>query len=200
MPIPAEATAVHGISNEDVKDQPSFASLAAKLADFFKDADIGGFNILRFDIPLIVEEFIRAGVTPPFNQLTRYVDAMTIFHKMEKRDLSAAYKFYCNKEMENAHQAEADVLASAEIFDAQISHYNLDADIDSLHTFCNNGKQMVDFAGNFKTSDDGTILFNFGKNKGKPVVSDRGYLEWMLKSDFTADTKRWCRHFLSSNG
>jgi len=125
---------------------------------------------------------------------------MAIFHKMEKRDLSAAYKFYCKKEMENAHQAEADVLASTEIFDAQISHYDLVADIETLHNFCNEGKPFVDFAGSFKYNKTGTIIFSFGKNKGKPVVSDRGYLEWMLKSDFTADTKRWCRHFLSSNG
>jgi len=125
---------------------------------------------------------------------------MAIFHKMEKRDLSSAYKFYCDKSLENAHQAEADVIASVEIFDAQISHYGLKADIVTLRTFCNDGNQIVDFAGNFKTSDDGTIIFNFGKNKGKPVASDRSYLEWMLKSDFTADTKRWCRHFLSSAG
>ncbi len=189
IPIPAEASAIHGIYDDDVMDAPKFSEIAKGLSNYFIGSDIGGFNVLRFDIPLLVEEFLRAGAAVPFDASTRYVDAMSIFHKMERRDLTAAYKIYCGKDHTGAHGAAADVQVSAEVFNAQISRYGLENNIEALHNFCNNGNEIVDFAGKFKRDESGEIIFAFGKNMGKPVLKERNYLTWILEGEFPFHTK-----------
>lgn len=188
-PIPPEATAVHGISDDDVKDEPPFAHFASSLANSLNGCDLAGFNILRFDLPLLTEEFLRANVALPFNENTRTVDAMKIFHKYERRDLTAAVKFYCDADHSQAHAAEADVIATESVLSAQIDRYGLPNDIDSLHDLSTDGKKRVDYAGNFMRDENGTICFSFGKHKGKPATSEPSYLEWMLKSEFPIQTK-----------
>lgn len=192
MPIPAEATAIHGITDEDVKDCPTFKSVAKSLAALIEGCDLAGFNSNRFDIPLLAEEFLRAGVNIDFSK-RKFVDVQTIFHKMEQRTLSAAYKFYCDKNLENAHTAEADTLATYEILKAQLDHYpDLKNDIAFLSeysSFTNN----VDFAGRMVYNDKGEEVFNFGKHKGR-LVSDvlrdePGYYSWIMQGDFPLNTK-----------
>lgn len=197
IPIPPEATAVHGITDDDVKNEKSFAELAKGLSNYFLGCDIGGYNIMKFDIPLLVEEFIRASASVPFDVETRKIDAMTIFHKMEKRDLTAAYKFYCDKDHAGAHGAAADVQVSAEVFNAQISRYGLKNNVEALHEFCNDGKEIIDFAGSFCRNESGNIVFSFGKHKGKIASSEPNYLQWMLNSDFTGNTKDCIRKILN---
>ena len=167
MPIPPESTAIHGITDEDVKDCPTFKEIAKSLAAQIEGCDLAGYNSNRFDIPLLAEEFLRAGVDIDLNK-RKFVDVQTIFHKMEQRTLSAAYKFYCDKSLENAHTAEADTMATYEILKAQLDRYpdDLQNDIDFLSkysSFTNN----VDFAGRMIYNEDGKEVINFGKYKGK---------------------------------
>lgn len=197
MPIPAAASAVHGIYDADVAALPSFAEYAPSIADFFRGCDIAGFNILRFDLPLLVEEFYRASVSPPFSSNTKTIDAKIIYHHYERRDLSTALKFYCDLDHEGAHAAEADVEATAKVLDAQITKYDLPSDVNSLHELSTGGQKMVDYDGKFFKNEDGIICFAFGKNKGKRAISDPRYLEWMLTGSFTLDTKYWCKHLLN---
>lgn len=169
MPIPPESTAIHGITDEDVKDCPTFKEIAKSLAAQIEGCDLAGYNSNRFDIPLLAEEFLRAGVDIDLNK-RKFVDVQTIFHKMEQRTLSAAYKFYCDKSLENAHTAEADTMATYEILKAQLDRYpdDLQNDIDFLSkysSFTNN----VDFAGRMIYNEDGKEVINFGKYKGKLV-------------------------------
>ena len=169
MPIPPESTAIHGITDEDVKDCPTFKEIAKSLAAQIEGCDLAGYNSNRFDIPLLVEEFLRAGVDIDLNK-RKFVDVQTIFHKMEQRTLSAAYKFYCDKSLENAHTAEADTMATYEILKAQLDRYpdDLQNDIEFLSkysSFTNN----VDFAGRMVYNEDGKETINFGKYKGKLV-------------------------------
>lgn len=197
IPIPAEASAVHGITDADVKDLSNFKAIASALAEHMKDCDLAGFNILGFDLPMLAEEFHRAGVEPPFNSATKIVDAKVIFHQYEKRDLSAAVMFYCGRVHEGAHSAEADVLSTIDVLEAQITKYSLPADVPSLHLLCEGDKIRVDYAGKFIKDQEGNILFNFGKHKGKNTLSEPSYLEWMINSgDFTRDTKYWCKRQL----
>ena len=193
MPIPAESTAVHGITDEDVKDSPTFKELAPKIIDMIKDSDLGGFNSNRFDIPLLAEELLRAGYDFDLSK-HKPVDAQTIFHKMEPRNLAAAFKFYCEKELVNAHTAEADVTATYEILESQLTRYtDIKPDINSLHEFCNTTKN-VDLAGRIVYDDKKREVFNFGKYKGRLVTdvfkTDPSYYDWMLKGDFSRDTKQ----------
>jgi DNA polymerase-3 subunit epsilon len=193
IPIPAEVTAIHGISDADVADKPSFAEFARELAVFMQGCDFGGFNSNKFDFPMLVEEFLRAGVDfDPENR--KFVDAQRIFHTMEPRNLKAAYKFYCDADLENAHSAEADTRATWEILKAQVVRYQqLENNIDFLHKFSGQSNN-VDLAGRIVLNDKGEEVFNFGKHKGKLVSqvfkSEPGYYQWMMDNDFSLDTKR----------
>lgn len=193
MPIPEASTAVHGITDEDVKDCPTFKQVAKSLAGIFEGADIAGFNSNRFDVPLLVEEFLRAGVDVDFSR-KRFIDVQTIFHKMEKRTLEAAYRFYCDKDLTNAHSAEADTRATYEVLMAQLDHYpdTLENDMDFLSEFSSHNKN-VDFAGRLIYDDDNEEVINFGKYKGRKarevLKQDPGYFGWIQGSDFPQDTK-----------
>ena len=192
-PIPPEATAVHGITDEDVKDQPTFAQVAKSLAQFIQGCDFGGFNSNRFDLPVLAEEFLRAGVDVDLKR-RRFVDVQTIFHKKEQRTLVAAYKFYCNRDLEDAHSAEADTRATYEVLKAQIDHYDdLENDIDFLADFSTQHR-CADFAGYILYDDHEEEIFGFGKYKGRRVSevlrSDPGYYAWMSNGDFPLYTKR----------
>ncbi|MFR9661538.1 MAG: 3'-5' exonuclease, partial [Rikenellaceae bacterium] len=170
MPIPAESTAVHGITDEDVKDCPCFAQIARSLAAFLEGCDFGGFNSNRFDVPVLVEEFMRAGVEVDFRR-RKFIDVQNIFHKLEQRTLVAAYKFYCGKDLENSHSAEADTLATYEVLLAQLERYpeELKGDVPSLAEFSSRG-EMADYAGRIAYDDKGVEVFTFGKYKGKSVA------------------------------
>ena len=192
MHIPAEATAIHGITDEDVRDCPTFAQVAKSLEQFIRGCDFGGFNSNRFDLPVLVEEFLRAGVDVDFKR-RRFVDVQNIFHKKEQRTLVAAYKFYCDKNLEDAHTAEADTRATYEVLKAQLDRYSdLQNDIAFLADYSSFSKN-VDFAGRMVYDDNGVEVFNFGKYKGMSVAEvlkkDPGYYSWILNSDFTLNTK-----------
>jgi len=193
MPISPQATAVHGITDEDVKDCPPFQDLARTLAKLLEDCDLAGFNLNRFDVPLLAEEFLRAGVDVDLSK-RKCIDVLTIFHKMEPRNLIAAYRFYCGKELADAHQAEQDTLATYEVLTAQLERYpDLPNDVEALSaysSFTNN----VDFAGRMIFNENGEEVFNFGKYKGQLVVNalkrDPGYYSWIMQGDFSGDTKK----------
>lgn len=192
MPIPAEATAIHGIHDEDVKDCPTFKEVARNIARDIEGCDLAGFNSNRFDIPVLAEEFLRAGVNIDLAR-HKFVDVQVIFHKMEQRTLSAAYKFYCGKNLEDAHTAEADTRATYEVLMAQLDRYpELKNDIVFLSEYSSFNRN-VDFAGRMVYNDAGVEVFNFGKYKGASVVEvlkkDPGYYSWILNSDFTLNTK-----------
>lgn len=193
MPIPAQATAIHGISDEDVKDAPTFKSIAKSLASQIEGCDLAGYNSNRFDIPLLAEEFLRAGVDIDMMK-RKFVDVQTIFHKKEQRTLSAAYKFYCDKDLENAHSAEADTKATYEILKAQLDHYpDLQNDIAFLSEFSAFGNN-VDFAGRVIFNEKQQECINFGKYKGRIVEDvlreDPGYYGWIMQGDFPLHTKK----------
>jgi DNA polymerase-3 subunit epsilon len=193
IPIPLEVSLIHGIYDDDVKNAPLFKLKAKELAEEFMGCDFAGFNSNKFDFPLLVEEFLRAGVEFDVEN-RKFVDAQRIFHMMEQRTLTAAYKFYCNKELINAHSAEADTIATLEVLKAQIERYeNLENDVDFLHNFTKQDKN-VDLAGRIIYNIDGIPIFNFGKHKGKLVQdvfkTDFGYYDWMMNGDFAEDTKR----------
>lgn len=191
--IPEEATAVHHITDEDVKDCPKFKDIAKNLSKVFEGCDIAGFNSNRFDIPLLAEEFLNAGVLIDFSK-RKFVDVQTIFHKMEQRTLVAAYKFYCDKDLTEAHSASADTRATYEVLKAQLDRYaDLKNDIDYLSNFSSQVKN-VDLMGRIVYNDKQQEVFNFGKYKGVPVEEvfrkDIGYYAWMMQGDFAQDTKR----------
>jgi len=193
MPIPEKVVAIHGISNEDVKDAPTFNEVAKSLARDFEGCDLGGYNSVRFDIPLMAEEFLRAGVDIDLKR-RKFVDVQVIFMKMEPRTLSAAYKFFVNKELSNAHSAEADTMATYEVLQAQLDRYsNLENDIGKLAEFSAHTRN-VDFAGRIVYNEEDVEVFNFGKYKGTPVSEvldkDPGYYGWMMKGDFPLYTKK----------
>lgn len=192
--IPAEATAVHHITDEDVAHERQFKDIARELVRTFQGCDIGGFNSNKFDLPLLQEEFIRAGVEDFDPSRVRLIDVQTIFHKMEQRTLVAAYKFYCGKDLTEAHSANADTRATYEVLKAQLDRYpELQNDMDYLANFSTQ-RRGVDLAGRIVYDDKGREIFNFGKHKGKTVdevfASDPNYCAWMQQSDFAADTKR----------
>ena len=191
--IPQDVTTLTGISNDDVKDCPSFKDVASELSVTFRNCDFAGFNSNRFDIPLLAEEFLRAEVDIDLSR-RKFVDVQVIFHKMEQRTLSAAYKFYCGKNLEDAHTAEADTRATYEVLMAQLDRYpeDLQNDVNFLSDFSSFNKN-VDFAGRMVYDDKGIEVFNFGKYKGMSVAEvlkrDPGYYGWILNSDFTLNTK-----------
>jgi DNA polymerase-3 subunit epsilon len=205
IPILPESTAIHGISNEDVQGQPTFKELAKEYAKFLEGADLSGFAILKFDIPMLVEEFLRAGVEFDYSR-KKIIDAQKIFHLMEKRTLSAAYKFYLNKNLEDSHSAEADTQASMEVLLAQVALYDgqdvtdgignkigeIRNDMDALSKLVS--ESLVDLAGRMILNSKGEEVINFGKHKGKVVTSvlkdEPSYYDWVMNGDFPMDTKR----------
>lgn len=191
--IPKEVTEIHGISDADVADKPTFKEVAKDVYNMIKDSDLGGFNSNRFDIPLLAEELLRADVD--FDMKNRVsVDVQTIFHKMEQRTLSAAYKFYCQEELVGAHGAEADTKATYEVLKAQIAKYDeIENDTKFLAEFSSR-KQFADFAGFIAYNKEGEECFSFGKHKGKLVKevleTEPGYFGWLLNADFPLYTKK----------
>lgn len=193
MPIPKESTAVHGITDERVKDAPTFKDIAPKILEMISGTDLGGFNSNRFDVPLLAEELLRAGLDFDVTKF-KLVDAQTIFHKMEPRNLTAAYQFYCKKDLENAHSAEADVLATFEVIDAQVGHYDdLPKEIAGLSDFSFHSK-FADLAGMIHFDENDQEIFAFGKYKGQKVKEvfqkDLGYYAWIQNADFPLYTKK----------
>jgi DNA polymerase-3 subunit epsilon len=206
IPIPEKATMIHGITNDDVKDAPLFKEVARTLARFMEGCDLAGFNSNRFDIPLLVEEFLRADVDVDFKK-RKFVDVQAIFHKMEKRTLTAAYKFYCSKELTQAHQAMSDVRATYEVLQAQLDLYNnvefedingrksipVENNMEKLSEFSSYDRN-VDYMGRIVFNDENAPVFNFGKNKGLPVekvlMEQPGYYGWIMNGDFPLYTKK----------
>ncbi|WP_407405939.1 exonuclease domain-containing protein [Chryseobacterium sp.] len=193
MPIPLQASEIHGIYDEDIKDAPTFKEIASKVVEMITGADLGGFNSNRFDVPLLAEELLRAGLD---FDLTRFklVDAQTIYHKKEPRNLGAAYQFYCGKTIENAHSAEADVMATFEVLDAQVGKYDdIPKDINALSEFTFHNKN-ADLAGFIGINANDVAVFNFGKYKGQEVKEvfkkDLGYYGWLQNADFPLYTKK----------
>ena len=193
MPIPAEATAVHGITDEDVKDAPTFAQVARSLEQFIRGCDFGGFNSNRFDLPVLVEEFLRAGVDVDLKR-RRFIDVQNIFHKKEQRTLVAAYKFYCDKDLEEAHSAAADTKATYEVLQAQLDRYaDLRNDVDALAEYSCRA-EAADYAGRILYNEKGEEVFGFGKYRGRSVAevfrAEPSYYAWMMNGDFPLYTKK----------
>lgn len=192
--IPDEASKVHGIYDADVHDCPTFRDKAQELANLFEGCDLAGFNSNRFDIPLLAEEFIRAGINIDLT-LARRVDVQNIYHKLERRTLAAAYRFYCGKDLENAHSALADTEATLEVLEAQLDRYpdTLENNIGFLSDFSCRDRN-VDFAGRFVYNDAGEVEINFGKHKGRLLREilriEPSYYNWIMQSDFTMNTKQ----------
>ena len=192
IPIPQSAADIHGISNEMVKDAPTFKQVANEVKQFIDQCDLGGYNSNRFDIPMLIEEFLRVDIEFSTDG-RKLVDVQKVFHMMEQRTLSAAYKFYCEKSLENAHSAEADALATWEILEAQVERYPQIGDtVESIVKFTGED-DIVDFARRF-VKEKGIEIFNFGKHKGKPVTQvlkeEPQYYDWMMKGDFAMNTKQ----------
>lgn len=193
MHIPEESSNIHGIYDEDVKDCPTFKGIAKELAYYIEGCDLGGYNSNRFDIPLLAEEFLRVDVDFDMSK-RKFVDVQTIFHKMEQRTLAAAYRFYCDKSLEDAHTAAADTFATYEVLKSQLDRYGdkLENNIEFLSKFSTQNKN-ADFAGFIVYDEKGVEVFNFGKNKGIPVEKvlkeQQGYYDWVMKSDFPLYTK-----------
>jgi DNA polymerase-3 subunit epsilon len=206
IPIPQEVSLIHGIYDEDVKDEPTFKAIAKSLADFIGDADLAGYNSNKFDVPMLLEEFYRAGIDFPMEN-RRLIDVQNIFHQMEQRTLVAAYKFYCNKDLIDAHSAEADVRATYEVLKAQLDMYQEKVftdkqgnqsipvvnDMQKLADFSTN-RDWVDFGGRMVYDKEGNEVFNFGKHKGKRVTDvlekEPSYFDWMMNGDFALSTKK----------
>jgi len=206
MPIPLQSSLIHGIYDKDIANEPTFKGVAQELSDFIGDADLAGYNSNRFDIPVLLEEFLRAGVDFDMSD-RKFVDVQNIFHQMEQRTLRAAYKFYCDKDIVNAHSAEADITATYHVLLAQIERYKdtdfedkqgnlskpVQNNVDALHTFTNLNKP-VDFAGRMVFNENDEETFNFGKHKGKTVEqvfdTEPSYYAWMKQGDFPLYTKK----------
>ncbi|MCC7333294.1 MAG: 3'-5' exonuclease [Flavobacteriales bacterium] len=193
IPIPIEASTVHGITDYDIANSPTFKEIAKEISNFIDGCDLAGFNSNKFDIPMLAEEFLRADVDFDVSK-RKCIDVQNIFHKMEQRTLSAAYQFYCKKDLENAHSAEADTMATFEILEAQLSKYKeLQNDVKFLSDFSQRSVN-VDLMGRIVYDDKGIEIFNFGKHKGKSVEQvfeiDPGYYSWMMNGDFPLYTKK----------
>ena len=192
IPIPIESSLIHGIYDDDIKDSPTFQSVSKDIHTFIAACDLAGYNSNKFDIPLLIEEFTRVDMNMDITAI-KLIDVQNIFHKLEQRTLSAAYKFYCDKSLENAHSAAADTMATFEVLLAQIEKYEvLENDVDFLSKFSTVNKN-VDLAGRIVMNDKGEEVFNFGKYKGRPVRDvfkiESSYYDWMMKGDFATNTK-----------
>lgn len=195
MPIPAESSAIHGITDEMVKNEPTFKDLAEEIAAFIDDSDLGGYNSNKFDIPVLAEEFLRTSCEFDISK-RNFIDVQNIFHKMEQRTLAAAYQFYCNEELKNAHSALADIEATQEVFMAQLQRYKtLDNNIQALADFSRQGdNKLLDFAGRLAINENDEAMYNFGKHKGKTVKEvheeEPGYYGWIMNANFPLYTKK----------
>lgn len=192
MPITAGASAIHGITDDMVKDAPSFKQVANELKQFLDNCDLGGYNSNRFDVPMLIEEFLRAGIEFTTDD-RKLVDVQKVFHMMEQRTLTAAYKFYCNKSLDGAHSAEVDATATWEVLEAQLERYpQIGNTVENIVKFTGED-DIVDFARRF-VKENGIEIFNFGKHKGKPVTQvlkeEPQYYDWMMKGDFAMNTKQ----------
>jgi DNA polymerase-3 subunit epsilon len=193
MPIPPKTTAIHGIKDEDVAKSPVFREVARNLTTFLEGCDLAGYNAIKFDIPVLAEEFLRANIDFNFRK-RRYIDVQVIFHKKEQRTLSAAYQFYCKKNLEGAHGSKADTAATYEVLKSQLDRYkDLENDVEKLSEF-SSFNSNVDFAGRIILDEKGMEVFNFGKHKGKPVEmvfsQEPAYYSWMMNGDFPLYTKK----------
>jgi len=193
IPIPKDSSAIHGIFDQDVADKPTFNQLAKEIEHFLELCDFAGFNSNKFDFPLLVEEFYRAEIDFEIDN-RKFIDVQRIFHTMEPRNLSAAYKFYCDRNLENAHSAEADTIATWNILKAQLDRYdNLPKDVKGLHEHSGQSRN-VDLAGRFVYDNNKVAVFNFGKHRGKPIEwvleKEPSYYKWMMDGDFPLQTKR----------
>lgn len=193
MAIPPKSTAIHGIREEDVANSPTFKEIAKKLGAFLEGCDLAGYNAVKFDIPVLAEEFLRVNIDFSFIK-RRYVDVQVIFHKKEQRTLSAAYQFYCKKDLEGAHGSKADTAATYEVLKSQLDRYkDLENDVEKLADF-SSFNSNVDFAGRIILDENGVETFNFGKHKGKPVEQvfndEPAYYSWMMNGDFPLYTKK----------
>jgi DNA polymerase-3 subunit epsilon len=193
MAIPPKTTAIHGISDEDVANSPTFIEVAKKLAVFLEGCDLAGYNAIKFDIPVLAEEFLRVNIDFNFRK-RRYIDVQVIFHKKEQRTLSAAYQFYCKKDLEDAHSSKADTAATFEVLKCQLDRYkDLENDVEKLADF-SSFNSNVDFAGRIILNENGVEVFNFGKHKGKPVEvvfsEEPAYYSWMMNGEFPLYTKK----------
>jgi len=194
IPIPQSSSDIHGITDEMVKDAPTFKQAGNEIKQFLEGCDLGGYNSNRFDIPILMEEFLRAGMEEVDLSQQRMIDVQHIFYQMEPRTLTAAYKYYCDKELENAHSAEVDIKATIEVLEAQVTRYpKLGNTVDSILGVIGEEK-IVDYARRFIFDEKGVEVFNFGKNKGKSVAdtlrNEPQYYDWMMKGDFPLHTKR----------
>ena len=201
MPIPKGSSDVHGITDEMVKDAPSFKMLANEIKQFMEGCDIGGYNSNRFDVPMLNEEFLRAGISVDI-ETRKLLDVQKVFHMMEQRTLSAAYQFYCHKTLEGAHTAEADATATWEILEAQIDRYpQIGNTVDSIVKFTGED-EIIDFARRL-VYDNGVVVFNFGKHKGKSVIEvlkdEPQYYDWIMKGDFALHTKQKLTEILNKS-
>lgn len=193
MPIPASSSDIHGITDDMVKDAPTFKQAGNEIKQFLENCDLGGYNSNRFDIPMLMEEFLRAEMEVDLSD-RKMIDVQHIFYQMEPRTLSAAYKFFCQKELENAHSAEVDINATIEVFEAQVQRYpQLGSSVETVLS-CIGEEKIVDYARRFIFDDKGVEVFNFGKYKGKSVCDtlkyEPQYYDWMMKGDFPMHTKK----------
>jgi DNA polymerase-3 subunit epsilon len=198
MPIPPSSTEIHGITDEMVKNEPTFREKAKEIAAFFSGCDLAGYNIAKFDIPLLVEELLRSGLNEnPFEKV-KVIDSLSIYFKKEPRNLAAALKFYANEEIVNAHSAEADVEATIKVLNGQLEKYSdLPSTTDALHDLFVQENDFLDYDRKFSRDKKGEIIFMFGKNKGLPVAENLGMVKWMLDKDFSEHTKFVARKILS---
>jgi DNA polymerase III subunit epsilon len=201
MPIPAEASAIHGIYDKDVENEPTFKDISKNLYLYLEDCDLSGYNLIKFDVPMLVAEFKRVGLDFEVKS-RRLIDAFVIFRKMFPRSLTGAYKFFCGKELEGAHGAEADTLATLEVLAAQLDKYDeLPKSMDELHDFCDEtDPDAVDSTGKFKWVGENVVV-NFGKNSGTALrtiaVNNPGFLRWMMRGDFAEDAKNIAQNAMS---
>jgi DNA polymerase-3 subunit epsilon len=195
-PISKEASEVHGITDEMVKDKPKFAQYAKALFSFLEGCDLGGFNIIQFDIPILAEEFARCGIDWPAKG-TKFYDAFHVFREKEKRDLSSAVKFYCNESHDDAHDALADVRATIKVFNSQCFLYPDLGTVEEYAAFCVI-PGAIDLAGKIVLNEKGEAVYNLGKDKGKSVKQNPGFGQWMLNQSFSTNTKSVVRSLINS--
>lgn len=194
IPIPADASNVHGIFDHDVADSMSFAQFCPTISQFIKGCDLGGFNIIKFDVPILFREMEEAGWTPPSLDDVKIFDMFTIFKRKEQRNLAAAVKLYLNEDIKNAHEARADVDATIRVFQKQLEIYDdIPLDRDGLAKYSNWDKEMFDVNGVFSKNENGEVCFNFGKHSGNPIKQEPSYLLWMLGQDFPEAVKKIIR-------